>query len=276
MASLDIDSTSVVPRLTGIVCTIGPASNTEDKLLELMVAGMSIARLNFSYGTHEYHKLVIDNIRNAVQCFSRNCSVSEAPIGIAVDIKGAEVRTGILESGEESEVLLELGQTIQVTFDNKYSAAGTAALLFIDNDQLFKILRPGNRIYVDNGLISLLVKAKTPDLLVCEVENTAMLGSTKKIHLPGIDLILPVVTEQDKLDLQFAIENNVDFIFASHVRSAEGIKQIRGILGEKGKEIKVIAKIENLEAIRKIDEIIEVSDGVMISRGELGIEIMAL
>lgn len=241
--------------------------------MDMISSGMNIARMNFSHGDHTYHGKTIANVREAVERFSAEKGFYPS-IAIALDTKGPEIRTGKLEGDDgRKEIALELGAKIKITTDDQYKEKCTKDVLWVDYKNITKVMSPGKRIFIDDGLISVVAKEIGPDFILGEVENGGNLGSRKGCNLPGTDCDLPAVSEKDKTDLLFGVEQGVDMIFASFIRDAAGVKAIREVLGEKGKDIKIISKIENLQGCINVDEIIEESDGVMVARGDMGIEI---
>lgn len=245
---------------TKMVATIGPASESEEVLRALFKEGVNVARLNFSHGSHEEHKIKIDRIKKLRR-------EMDLPIGIMLDTKGPEIRLGDIEG----EVLLEIGDKFILTREDLIGDKSIASISYKD---LYKDLKVGDRILIDDGLVELLVKAIVGEDIITEVENSGTISSHKGVNVPGVDIKLPALTERDIEDIKFGIKEDVDFIAASFIRSREDVLAIRKVLEEeKDYTTKIISKIESQKAVELIDEIIEVSDGIMVARGDLGVEI---
>jgi len=273
VSNLNMYSTANKMRLSGIVCTIGPVSRSPEVLLELIENGMNVARMNFSHGSHEYHGETINNVRIANKMYKDKHGVDPS-VAIALDTKGPEIRTGLLEGDDgRKEITLKKGASIKITTDEQYKEKCTADVLWVDYKNISKVITPGKRLFIDDGLISVVCKEIAEDHFVGVVENDGNLGSRKGCNLPGTDTDLPAVSEKDKSDLLFGVEQGVDMIFASFIRNADGVKQIKEILGEKGRKILIISKIENQQGIKNLTEIIKEGEGCMVARGDMGIEI---
>jgi pyruvate kinase len=246
-------------KRTKIVCTIGPASDETSVLISMMEAGMNVARLNFSHGTRNEHARRIVAIREAAGKAGKN-------IAILMDTKGPEVRLGILEQ----PIPLTAGQKVILTTEK---VTADSLRLPVTYTNLPREVLPGNVILVADGLIELKVISTTSTEVECEVVHGGEVSSRKGVRMPGVSLKLPAVTEQDKEDILFGIEQGLDFIALSFVRRASDILVVRQILEEKNMEIHVIAKIESREGLNNLEEIIKVADGIMVARGDLGVGI---
>lgn len=253
-------------RANRIICTIGPSSQSVEALKGLINSGMSVARMNFSHGSYEYHLTTINNVRAAAAELGVH-------VAIALDTKGPEIRTGTFIGGE---AVMEQGATCCVTTDPEYANKGTKEKFYIDYANLQQAVSPGGYIYIDDGILILHVQSREDDkTLRCVVSNGHTIADRRGVNLPGCDVDLPAVSEKDNKDLAFGVEQGVDMVFASFIRTADQVHEVRNALGEKGKDIMIISKIENHQGVLNIDSIIEASDGIMVARGDLGVEIAA-
>lgn len=255
-------------RKTSVIGTIGPKTNSVEMLTKLMDAGLNIVRMNFSHGSYEYHQSVIDNARAAAAQLS-----SKRPIAIALDTKGPEIRTGLMAN--DADVAIDAGHEFYITTDKAHAEAGSKEMIFMDYANLPKVTSPGKLIYVDDGILSLQVLAIEGEKLRVKSLNSGTLSSRKGVNLPKTPVDLPALSEKDKADLAFGVKNGVDMIFASFIRQAQDVRDIRKVLGTEGATIKIIVKIENEQGVENFDEILKEADGVMVARGDLGIEIPA-
>merc|ERR1712112_783659 len=273
VSNLNMYSTANRMRLSGIVCTIGPVSRDPKVLLELIENGMNIARMNFSHGSHEYHAQTMENVRIAARMYKEKHGVDPC-VAIALDTKGPEIRTGLLEGDDgRKELSLKAGETVKITTDDSWKEKCTSEVLWLDYKNITKVMVPGKRLFIDDGLISVRCTEVGNDFFLGIIENDGNMGSKKGCNLPGTDTDLPAVSEKDKQDLLLGVEQGVDMIFASFIRNADGVKQIRDVLGEKGKNIWIIPKIENQQGIKNLTEIIGCCEGLMVARGDMGIEV---
>ncbi|KAF8168222.1 pyruvate kinase [Crassisporium funariophilum] len=255
-------------RKTSIIATIGPKVNTVEKLAELRHAGVNVVRMNFSHGSYEYHQSVIDNTRKMVAQ-----DPSGRPVAIALDTKGPEIRTGLTREGKDWPI--PAGHEFILSTDPKYSEACDDQVMWVDYVNLPKVTAPGKLIYVDDGILSLLVLAVEGNAVRVRSLNTGNISSRKGVNLPKTEVDLPALSDKDKKDLEFGVKNGVDMIFASFIRRGQDVKDIRTVLGPDGANIKIIVKIENEQGVANFDEILKETDGVMVARGDLGIEIPA-
>lgn len=261
-------------RKTKIICTLGPATDKGDVLRQLISEGMNVARFNFSHGTYDEQKARLENLKALRKELNR-------PVAALLDTKGPEIR---LRDFAEGKVELTAGQTFTLTTEE---ISGDANRVSITYKNLPNDVKPGNRILIDDGLIGMEVISITPVEgsaageggsqpmdINCRVLNSGFVSNKKGVNVPNVELSMPYISEKDYNDIVFGIENDYDYIAASFVRTADDVLAIRKILKEKnGTDIKIIAKIENMQGVQNIDDIIRVSDGVMVARGDMGVEI---
>lgn len=250
-------------KKTKIVCTMGPNTDNREIMKELALNGMDVARFNFSHGDHAEHRHrleILESVREELGI----------PIASLLDTKGPEIRTGKLKDGKK--VTLKEGDLYTLTTEE---IVGDETRGYINYAGLAEDVKPGDRILIDDGLIELHVREVNGTDIVCRIENGGELGEKKGVNVPGVRVKLPALTDKDKEDIRFGVDAGFDFVAASFVRNADAIREIREILDEKGSAMQIIAKIENEEGIENIDSIIEASDGIMVARGDMGVEIPA-
>ena len=247
-------------RHSKIVCTIGPATRSPRIIRKLIAAGMDVARLNFSHGTHQEHAQSIAMLRDAATQYKK-------PLAILADLQGPKIRTGALAGG--GTVLLRAGQKFVITVAK---VLGDSTRVNTTFQPLPREVKSGDRILLSDGLIELRVEKTTRSEVICQVVNGGVLGEHKGINLPGVKLHVPAITEKDRVDLRFALAHGADYIAASFVRRAEDVHLAKELVRRVKKDTPVIVKLEKPEAIDNLEQILPVSDGVMVARGDLGVE----
>lgn len=248
-------------RKTKIVCTLGPSTDKESVLKQMMIEGMNVARCNFSHGTYEEHKKRMNMVKKLRKEVGK-------PVAILLDTKGPEVR---VKDFKEGKVMLEAGQLFTLTADE---VEGTKDKVSVTYNRLYEDLEVGMRVLIDDGLIEMKVEKVDKNDIVCRVINGGVVSNHKGVNVPDVDLSMPYISDKDREDILFGISQDVDFIAASFVQKKEDILQLRKLLEKNGGEdIKIVSKIENAQGVANIDDIIEVSDGIMVARGDMGVEI---
>ena len=247
-------------RKTKIVCTLGPATDGEGILRGMLEAGMNVARFNFSHGDYAGHKMRLDQLKALREELN-------LPVAALLDTKGPEVRLKTFVNGS---VLLKTDSIFTLHTDEVEGNEHQCSITYADlpND-----VKPGDSILLDDGLVRMVVLSTTPTTIQCKVLNDGLMKTNKGVNIPGIRLSMPYVSEKDKEDILFGIEQGFDFIAASFVRTADDVRDLRKILNENDSNIRIIAKIENREGVNNLDEILSVADGIMVARGDMGVEI---
>lgn len=247
-------------RKTKIICTIGPASESEERLRELMLAGMNVARFNFSHGSHEEHKAKFDRVIKV-------SSELKLPVATLLDTKGPEIRLKDIEGGKTE---LVSGQKFILTTEE---ILGNSEKVTITYKGLKDDINVGTTILIDDGLIEMVVDEINETDIICSVVNGGPISNHKGVNIPGAALSMPYISDVDRSDIMFGCDMDFDFLAASFVRCKEDILEVRKIIEEHGSHMKIIAKIENTQGIRNLDEILEAADGIMVARGDMGVEI---
>jgi pyruvate kinase len=248
-------------RKTKIICTLGPSTDDNKILKQLILEGMDVARFNFSHGTHEDHLARLKKIEK----FRNELGI---PVATLLDTKGPEIRIGTFKDGKK--IALAEGQTFTLTSRN---VEGDETQVSISYPNLIYDIEIGDKVLIDDGLIEMTVKDITETDIICVVKNNGTISDRKGVNVPGVQITMPYISDKDREDILFGISHNYDFIAASFVRTAEDIKEIRKMLNKHNSKTKIIAKIENYQGVENIDSIIEASDGIMIARGDMGVEI---
>lgn len=246
-------------RRTKIVCTLGPATSSPEIIRELILAGMDVARFNLSHGTHESHAELISRTRAVAQELAR-------PVAVMLDTKGPEIRVGDVPGGE---LLVEEGQMVTLT-GSSLPRPGQIPLKY---ERLAEDIRPGNIILIDDGLIELEVMSTAGTEVICLARTGGLVKSSQGVNVPGVKINLPAVSAEDRNDILFGLRQGVDYIAASMIRSAADILEIRHLVEDMGGGVRIIAKIETRQAVENFEEILYVADGIMVARGDLGVEI---
>jgi pyruvate kinase len=250
-------------RRTKIICTLGPAVDSEDMIRTLIRTGMDAARFNFSHGSHPEHLERLNMLKAVRDTMGR-------PVATILDTKGPEIR---IRSFETRSITLEAGDTFTLTTED---VTGDQSCVSVSYPRLHEELSPGQEILIDDGLVAIRVDRIEGTRILCTVENGGTLSANKSINIPGVHIQLPALTEKDVDDIRFGVENDFDFIAASFVRRAADVEAVRQVLHDcGGDDVKIIAKIENQEGVDNLDEILAAADGIMVARGDLGVEIPA-
>ncbi|KAF1744143.1 hypothetical protein MXB_3363 [Myxobolus squamalis] len=267
-SSLDVFGEYMKYRGTSIICTIGPACSSVETLVQMIHAGMDIARFNFSHGSYESQGYMMNLVRKA----SKE-AFSSRPIALALDTKGPEIRTGMNKDG--ASITLVKDEKIVLTTDDAHKEQSTKDMLYLDYKSLTTSINVGQIILVADGTVVLKAIAIKGNKVDCEILSGATFGSRKNVCLPMVKIDLPALSEKDVCDIQFGMEQNVDILFASFIRTADNVREIRALLNtsNNGKHIKIVSKIENGEGVHNIQEIIQESDGIMLARGDLGMDL---
>ena len=248
-------------RKTKIICTLGPSTDKDGVLEKLVKEGMNVARFNFSHGLHDEQKGRIDSLKKIRTRLGK-------PVAALLDTKGPEIRIREFENGK---ITLKEGQEFTLTAEE---IVGNENIVSVTYKELYKDVKPGNSILIDDGLIGLEVKKIKGQDIICKVINGGVLGNKKGVNLPGVEVNMPFISPKDHDDILFGIKEGYDFIAASFTRTAADVREIRDILEKNGgQEIKIIAKIENMQGIQNLEEIITAADGIMVARGDMGVEI---
>ncbi|XP_045766171.1 pyruvate kinase-like [Maniola jurtina] len=269
---LDIKSPAACQRLTGIMATMGKSTYDAEVIEKMLAAGMNIALLNLSFGTLEEHEETIKLLRQAAKNYSANIG-KIFPLAIAASLPGKKIRTGSISDVYGETVELVVGEAIRLTTDETYKHRCSTYAVYVDYMHFAKQIRKGDYILIDNATIELKVEMISSTTLTCLIERGGILGSYKDVFVPNVTIDMPNYTETDKMYIDMAVRNQLDILVASFVNSSNGITELRYLLGEKGKKIAIVANIQTIEGFRNFDDIMSVTDGIMVTRQELGSDI---
>ena len=248
-------------RKTKIVCSIGPACDNDETIRKMIRAGMNIARFNFSHGSYEWHKTAMERVR-------RISEEIDIPVGILLDTKGPEIRTGLVEN--DGKIEIRAGEKIELVSDDSFCTSNHLSLSWKAASQK---LFPGVKVLIADGLIELIVDEIKNDIIYCTSQNNGVIGSRKNVNLIGVHAGLPIMSPKDKEDLKFGAQMDVDFVAASFVSFPEEVVEIKNYLKSVGANARIIAKIENEEGVDNIEKIVKEADGIMVARGDLGVQL---
>ncbi|XP_001356165.1 pyruvate kinase [Drosophila pseudoobscura] len=270
ICELDLNNQASHRRLTSIIATISESSRDPDTIYNMLMKGVNIFRLNFAHESHEAHTQTIELVNDALERIKKETGQNRTA-AFAVDTRGPQIRTGILDAG--NEILMRKGDNIRLSINRDLYDKGNKDAIYVDYPNIINLTKPGDRVFIDDGKLFLIIQEVGVDGLICEVIQGGMLGNNRNVILPEIEIDLPAVSEKDMFDIQFSMQANVDFLFASAVRSAKNLKELRAVLGEKGKYIKLIPKIDSKIALSRFSEIMREADGILLSRADLGTQI---
>ncbi|KAH8251341.1 hypothetical protein KR032_008456 [Drosophila birchii] len=268
ICELEITKTASHLRLVSLIATISHSSRNTDTIYNMIMRGVNIFRLNFAHESHEMHSKTIELINAALERIHKETG-NLRTVAIAADTRGPQIRTGLLDG----DVILRTGDNLRLSINRDLYDKGTKEAVYVDYPNIINLTKTGDRLFIDDGKLLLHVMEVGVDGLLCEVIQGGLLKNNCNVILPEIEIDLPAVSEKDMFDIQFSMKANVDFLFASAVRCAKNIKELRAVLGEKGKHIKIIAKMDSKIALSRFSEIMRAADGLLLSRADLGTQI---